>query len=433
MTTGLASADSAAGLEPDRGRSETSHRVVCVYATSLPTVHRGASVASLFGPRFELHYRRVKTVMPRVLPPQDFRGDEVDLPDPLGDFPIESARAQVFAPVRGRLIVALTIEFSDASLRNAVPLLDVTCHERADLRLRGEHVVVAAYPRAAGKAAEGLYEADVHQILMPARADRSLVDGNAEEVHTLLQSLVVRQQDPISREPSYRRPPDLNMCKGEVAAIKSGVSVLRTDSLDVETAATVSAVQLLASMSELRRIRGAASKALTNFEQSRRKQPGRREEVAHRQSLGQLSERLEDLQLRLAFGVETYTNMRLLVPQHLVYQYHGALAESLDIPEGVAATERMLSRLHEVVGATRESVAAKERERDDMLHRRWAVAAAGAIPLTLLFSFLGINTSELTEERHSLFDVGHFGWWYLALFVAVVAGLLLLLLAERRR
>jgi hypothetical protein len=162
MTTGLAPAERPAALRPDRGRGVTCHRVVCVYATSLPTVHRGASVASLFGPRFELHYRRVRKVMPRVLPPRDFRGDEVDLPDPLGDFPIERARAQAFAPVRGRLIVTLAIDFSDAGLCDAVPLLDVTCHERADLKLRGEYVVVAAYPRAAGRAAERLYEADVH-------------------------------------------------------------------------------------------------------------------------------------------------------------------------------------------------------------------------------------------------------------------------------
>jgi hypothetical protein len=435
MTTGLAPADRAAGLEPDRGRSETSHRVVCVYATSLRTTKGGESVASLFGPRFELHYRRVEDVMPRVLPPQDFRGEEVDLPDPLADLTVECARAQAFAPVRGRLVVALTIDFAAPSLRDAVPLLDVTCHERADVRLRGEHVVLAAYPDACGEAPEPLYEADVHQILMPARADRSLTHGCDEDVQRLLQSLVVRAPDPTNKEPSYRRPPDLNMCDGEVAAIKSGVSVLLTKTADVETAATVSAVQLLASMSELRRIRRDASEALEEFEASRNSEPSgrRRDELEHRESLTQLSGRLEELQLGLAFGVETYTNMRLLVPQHLVYQYHGALAQSLDMPEGVAATERMLSRLHEVVGATRESVAAKERQRDDMLHRRWAVAAAGAIPLTLLFSFLGINTSELTEERHSLFDVGHFGVWYLALLVAIVLGLLLLVLAERRR
>jgi hypothetical protein len=245
-------------------------------------------------------------------------------------------------------------------------------------------------------------------------------------VHRLLQSLVVRQQDTISQEPSYRRPPDLNMCNGDVAAIKSGVSVLRSNTLDVETAATVSAVQLLACMSELRRIRGAASQALTKFEQSRKTPPERREEVAHRHSLAQLSGRLEDLQLRLAFGVETYTNMRLLVPQHLVYQYHAALAESLDIPEGVAATERMLSRLHAVVSATRESVAAKERDRDATLHRRWALVAAYAIPLTLLFSFLGINTSELTDGSHSLLDFGHFGLWYLAILVAFLLGVAVL-------
>jgi hypothetical protein len=435
MTIGLAPAELAPGLNPDPGRGDTSHRLVCVYATTLPTVQTGNSVASLFGPRFELHYRRVENVMPRVLSPRDFRGEEVDLPDPLADFPIERARAQAFAPVRGRLVVTLVIDFIEMSLGDAVPLLDVTCHERADVKLRGKHVVVAAYPAAAAEAEEPLYEADVHQILMPARTDRSLIDGRDEDVHRLLQSLVVRQQDPINQEPSYRRPPDLNMCNGEVAAIKSGVSVLLTKTVDVETAATVSAVQLLASMSELRRIRRAASEALEEFEASRARAPSgrRRDEVEHRESLAQLSGKLEELQLRLAFGVETYTNMRLLVPQHLVYQYHGVLAQSLDIPEGVAATERMLSRLHEVVGATRESVAAKERQRDDTLHRRWAVAAGGAIPLTLLFSFLGINTSELTKGSHSLFDFAYFGPWYLALFLAFALGLVLLFRAEHRR
>jgi hypothetical protein len=197
-------------------------------------------------------------------------------------------------------------------------------------------------------------------------------------------------------------------------------------------------VNALAALSSLRESQRRAFAALAEL-RSAPSDGSRGSTVERRHLLKRRLEELADLQLATSFGVEAHLDNRLLVPSMPVVEFHHDLVEALGIPESARVTEKILARLSQGIRAEAEEIAAEERAADERRWRTWSAVggsiAAVAVPLSLLFAFLGINTSEVTHSS-SLGDVGHYGFYYLAtvgvLAIAVAASLAYVNLRHRR-
>lgn len=421
-------------IEAERPPARDVHRLNCVYAleaqkSSLADLP-GVSIAARFSDsrypddRYRSHYERVAWAMPEII---SFRLHSTA--ENLGGGPGVSLQAcsSVLVRTSSELLAVLTLDLVADDLRSLIGVLDVTCWRREAIRLDGRHLLEAVRPEPQSSDQEDLrFGADVHQVLMVAADDRSLRRSQESPVDDdLLQRLVTRS-DVGGRlgSDALWLPSDLNR-DGMVGAVKSGVSVLSGHSLPFNTAATISAVQLLSSLQSLRRIRTTAYDALRSVEHVH----GNLDVQQYALTLAARS--IERVELELSFAVEAQLNMRLLIPEHAVEHFHRALGDALGFPTGLPATDRMIARLKTVLAARRDSVDALHRDAEAQRQSNWNLVGVVAIPLTVLFGFFGINAREVNPES-SLFDLSTYRVWW-AVFTVFMIGVIALLVWRSRQ
>ena len=209
-------------------------------------------------------------------------------------------------------------------------------------------------------------------------------------------------------------PPEPNRHAGMAVSVKPASSLLVGQSRDHVVAMMLSAVQALACLGRLRRIQREAAWELAELQEAVAAPP--KHLAAHREALADAGRRIGALELELSFGVERFLNMRLLLPELSVQQFHAAYVSLLDLPAAVEATSTMLARLSAAAAEERAVVAARERVADERRLRLWSAVGgalgAVAVPVGLVFAFLGINTRDVDAEK-SLFDVATYGLFYL--------------------
>jgi hypothetical protein len=434
-------------------RPHDVHRLVCVSPLDAVSDGKGVPLVDMFASSFaRLYYESVKEMLPLLAAVHHYPSRAVELGDPGPGEPaprsgieLSAAYLCVFAPIVGPLVVALAFDFRASDLHSSIPLIRHTCRQRDQIRLSGKEVPVVACAGRDVTPEELRFGPEVHQLLFPARHGDSLLTPSGEADEDLLERLVGRRDDVSPAQHTFERPVELNKTPREVGAVKSGVSVIWTDDPDLEHALTLSTVQCLTGLSELRRIRAEARTALDDFRTTRneatevrsgddrdrrRDDPGKQ-----RQALVGLSAHLQDLELRLSFGVEAYMDIRLLVPERMVEKFHDTLAAQVGLPAALRSTDRMLTRLVTVVKTAHESVSDAERRRDEWRQLKLAAIGAVALPLVVIFGYLGSNTSELAKPR-SILDFTHFGIAYVALIgltVAIYAAVSALATLERNR
>ena len=119
-----------------------------------------------------------------------------------------------------------------------------------------------------------------------------------------------------------------------------------------------------------------------------------------------------------------------------VASYHRSLIESMSVPEGADTIHELLDRLSQAVGAAIDAVESYEKGVQEIRSRRLTAVgtmlAAVAVPLTLLFAFLGINARQVNDTR-SVFAFRDYGLWYLG--IVGICGLVFAfaLIWEKRR
>jgi hypothetical protein len=412
-------------LLPDIELAADAHRLNCVYALDsrdsfddLP----GEPAYELFrgdrypNSRYRTNYERVQMFLPAVVASAEH--DELRLP---GGAQLRCQRVVTrLLRLGSRPVGLLSLDIIEADLSKLITILDATCWGREQVLLDDRPLLQRLRAHAQGCHVQ--FGADVHQVFVVGAGSRDQLWPNAaswEPDPDLLQRLVTRSDRAgrLERDALWV-PSDLNRGPGMLAVIKSGVSVIHGHGDAFVTATTLSAVQLLASLQSLRRVRREAHEALQQLD-ARKHGDLSQQQVA----LTKLSLDIEQVELALSFEVEAHMNMRLLIPEHAVEHFHRSLADALGLPVALPATDRLITRLSSVLAARRETVNALQREADDRRQRNWTIVGTCAIPLTVLFGFFGINAREVNSQR-SLLDLSAYGAWYALFLVLMVLGVL---------
>jgi uncharacterized membrane protein YqjE len=295
----------------------------------------------------------------------------------------------------------------------------VTCLRRSQLRLDGKPIIEWLREQAA---ASGLplpeslaLGANVHQCVFPGGALLAAIRGGATYWR-----LVYRVSAPL--EPSEQagtfHPPELNY-RGYVAVGHGrGVSVISGFARPVENVYALMVIMLITGLGVLHRSRARLFAAMTQAGSSVTANI-----AAARTEISQLSAQLNELQLDLEFGVESYLD-GVLIPEAIVEAYQRSLCEAMGIRAGLEHSSRMLERLSAVIGARRTALDAAVQEqaerRDRLFSGLLAVGTLLALPPTLLLGFFALSP----DTRRTLFDPRlHWAAYLIAFlpFIALVA------------
>jgi uncharacterized integral membrane protein len=327
-----------------------------------------------------------------------------------------------FVPYSGTVLL-LVVDF-DADAKAAVAILQETCFRRQKLTIAGKPLLdrfVGGLPEeVAKKLGPVTYGRDVHQLFMagtrfaaelPAEEkndDRSyLPDGYMR--------LVYREDTPFRAEPAaqavMRFPAELNRPRGSLCAHGRGVTVLVGAAEHVEWGVVIGAIELLAALERMRRIRSAAAETLEDANAVGAERPGKA-----RARLGELAQELGDLEVELSFGVVQYLDA-LRFPEIVLQSYRDSLAETLGIAGGAERTAALLGRLKTVLDARREELAAIDRRKTSLAV---GYVTLVAVPLGALLAFLGANVHQVSTD-YSAWDLGHY-WPEYAILLGIVLG-----------
>lgn len=413
-----------------------THRSTVLYSLQAPVdaprpnnrVHRGSPVGELFEEAALDLYRRWHVEgaaqLPRVRHARSWSAEEVHLRNAESLIVPTAARTWLFEMPAGGLVAGFTIDFrfrdGSSQLRPCPELFHDIDAGRYELELGGTPLLDVVLAELEEDEVRPGWGADIHHLLFAAPG--SLAE-DAELDADFAQRLVSRRAD-VSRPRflTVRLPPEANRFPDFLCALTPGASAIAGHPPEVELAFTVSAVTALAALSSLRESQRKAFSALAEMRSPDLSDPP--SSIHRRRAL--LKKRLEelaDLQMETSFGVEAYLDMRLLVPSMPVVEFHHELVEALGIPQSAAATERILARLSQGIRAEAEEIAADERVADERRWRTWSTVggsiAAVAVPLSLVFGFLGMNVDDVTNHS-SMGDFGRYGWYYLGI-VGVIA------------
>lgn len=341
-----------------------------------------------------------------------------------------------FIPHSGRMLL-LVFDF-DADLTTAVAALQETCFRREELTVDGKLFL----PELAGGLPQDLvkllgplsFGREVHQLFMvgtrlAAELPAEEKDGDRCYTPDGYMRLVYREDTPFRTGKAIMRlPAELNRPRGSLCAHGRGVTVLVGAAEHVEWGVTIGAIELVAALEQMRRIRTAGEEALAAAEGVDTTKP-----AEARDELGELTQQLGALEIDLSFGVAQYLDA-LRFPEVVLQSYRASLAETLGIPAGADRTAEMLGR-RTVLDARGEELIAVESRQAAIRRRKWSWAAAYisliAAPLTVILAFFGVNAKQV-NSNDSLF-ARHYWPYYVGLLAIVLFGAALVMAAGRWR
>jgi len=395
-------------------------RVTSLYATPwrLPADHVDLPplVECLAFGRLADFYRRATRQLPAVVASEPVDPATVRGHRWTGE--VRRGRLWLFATPSGQVVVALSLDVA-GPLLGVIDLLEDAYYQQVSLAGAGVTAAAAALARGRGvlvTADEFLPER--HQMVF-ARA------LEADQPEDIVQRLVYRADLPLRREFSaISYPAELNRRPTSMAAVGPYVSVLCGQQDYIENAAFVSAVQAVASAARLREIRDRLYHDMLNVRRGHASSTRSR-----RLALVLIANEITALQLDLSLSVEAPRDLRLLVPSLRAFSYHEEIYAAIGLDQMSHTVSRMLQRLEATVRAELTSIESSERRADEDRRRRWAIAvgfvSTVAIPVSLIFSFLGINAREVDPGR-SMFDPAY-AWAYAGVGLLAVTAVALAL------
>ena len=204
-------------------------------------------------------------------------------------------------------------------------VLDVTCLKRGLLRLDGKPMIewLREQADASGLALPDSLAlgANVHQCVFPGGELLAAIRGGATYWR-----LVYRVAAPAcGRAGGDFRPPELNYSGYVAVGHGRGVSVISGFARPVENVYALMVVMLVTGLGVLHRSRGRLFAAMTQAGMPLTASIG-----AARTEISELSAQLNELQLDLEFGVESYLD-GVLIPEAMVEAYQRSLCEAMGI------------------------------------------------------------------------------------------------------
>lgn len=394
-------------------------RILCIYGLSgriRPESDRYAQLSDLYSfGRFSLHIKAGAELLPH--PIMSVREVNIEFPgDPHGLGP---ARMVLLATPRGDAALVLDAEMNgEPGIQEIAQVLDVTCLKRDQARVEGKSVI--DWLRAQADASGLQLPSDlslgpnVHQCAFPGGALLDSIRGG--ETYWRLVYRIAAPREPAERAGIFQ--PDALNYKGYVAVGHGrGVSVISGFSRPFENMYALTAIMLTTGLGVLHRSRG---KLFNVMVQASRQAATSTAEA--RTEISQLAAQLNELQLDLEFGVESYLDS-VLIPESIVEAFHRSLCEAMGVRSGLEHSSRMLERLSAVIQTRRVALDAAIQEqaerRDRLFSGMLAVGTLLALPPALLLASFALTP----DTRRSVFDLhAHWGAYLLAWlpFIALV-------------
>lgn len=382
--------------------------------------------------RIASHMDSAGDLLPRVVIDWELPAADPDCSQPtaLPSFPpMYNARALLTMTPRGDAVLVIDGDLiKPVTPQVMAKVLAETCFKREDIQING--LPVMAWLRARleeiGVRTDDLkFGNDVHQCVFPGGAlqDRFRAQDPVSVNHAAAE-LLYRGTVPVGDTESLLHiylPPGLNNSGNTFAAHGRGVSIFSGWAANLENSFILTAISTISALGALRLSRHESFAALA-LAQDAAAASARNA----RTLVSQLSDRLNEMQLDMSFGVEAHIDS-ILIPEMVVEAFQRSLSESVGLRDSLDNTSRMLQRVGSVISARLAKLEALDRERierrDRLVAIMVAVASLLALPPALLLAFFGINAAEV-HSSESIFNM-HAYWvaWALAWlpFIALVS------------
>jgi CorA-like Mg2+ transporter protein len=286
---------------------------------------------------------------------------------------------------------------------------------------------------------------DIVPVIVPGSRKRV---GLPRERHqlVLIRDLgsAARPSDEVTRKLLYcsrlrftnlLKPRGLNHDSG-YGAVSSDASLLCGHSEEVEYNVFLTTVQAVGTASRFQQIWQDAYHQVQDFQEHKQKKEAG---LQKRKDLETLADHLGNLELDLAFSVQTAADLGLN-PSTRIDSFHNNLYRVMQIRERASTVGRMFDRLGGSIRSELTAIESRERQEEEerRRHGNFALSVLTCIiaPITFLVGFFGMNVLEVPPEQH-MWNWRLYRWAYavaLFLFIAPLATFgALQWLAERRR
>lgn len=417
---------SAAALEGAGGR----HSVIALYTVDVTVTGsappRTWPLDALFEPGiYRTAFAAAADELPRLVGARRLDAASISLRQAGGLVRVHDACCLLFTVISGRYVGALWLTYElapgHAPTRPLPELFVDIDRDRRELRLGDATLVDAFCGHLPGVALDlGL---DFHALTLLAPGSWP---PDADLDRHLAQKLVSRQDRP-SREAflTARFPAEANRYHDMLAAVTPGATAIAGHPRSARLAFVVSAIQALGSLATLRDIQRTAFAELrridTLVQADARGGEGAGTALA---MLADAARRSGEVQVHLAFGVEAFLDLRLLVPSLPIQQYHADLVDALAIRSGARVAASMVDRLAQTVESERTALEASGHARSRAWGNSATLLAALVIPVTLILGFLGANVSQADPQATtSIWDHRYVVWYVFFLVAPALIGL----------
>jgi|HubBroStandDraft_6_1064221.scaffolds.fasta_scaffold19607_3 hypothetical protein len=408
--------------------SRTLTRIVCVYELSGHTVskpHGSPPLTSIY--KFGQFASHIEIAAP-LLPAPIVTGSNLEVR--VGDVPLDlhEVRACLLVTPRGDTALVLDGSVSDDSdVQRVAEILAMTCAERSELSVDGKRFLDWLRTEAKAKGVE-LPESlkfgqNVHQCVFPGGS--LLVGIRAREPFWRIINRVAAPIEPAGQVVSFR-PPELNYPGITAVGHGRGVSVIAGFSEEVENTYLLIAIMLITGLSVLHRSRANLFAAMSEASTAPTTSTAETREL-----VTSLAVKLNELQLDLEFGVESYLDS-VIIPEFIIETFQRSLCDAMGLGAALEHSSRMLERLASVIQAKRVALDAAVQEqaerfqqqserRDRVFGTALAIVTLLAVPPALLLAFFALNGGV----QNSLRNVGAHAGVYAAVwgpFIVLIVG-----------
>lgn len=222
-------------------------------------------------------------------------------------------------------------------------------------------------------------------------------------------------------EPPYRpeftelkRPKGLNQEQDAFGAVSSTISFLYGHPDDVENSVFLTTVQAVGTASRFQQIWQDAYHQVQRFQADKQAQHSG---VQERKDLETLADEMGNLELDLAFSVETAADLGLRIPSSRIDSFHHDLYEVMQIRTRAHTVSQMFVRLGGSIRSELTAIESRERQREEGRRLRGAIALGIlsflAAPLTFVIGFFGMNAAQV-HGSSSMWNWHYYHWAYWA-------------------
>jgi hypothetical protein len=211
-----------------------------------------------------------------------------------------------------------------------------------------------------------------------------------------------------------KRPEGLNQRESTFGAVSPAISFLYGHLDDVENSVFLTTIQAVGTASRFQQIWQEAYRQVRKFQvEKQAKKAGEQK----RKDLETLADEMGNLELDLAFSVETAADLGLRIPSSQIDSFHRDLYEVMQIRTRAHTVSQMFIRLGGSIRSELTAIESRESQQDEARRLRGA-AAFGALsfviaPISFVIGFFGINASQI-HAATSMWNWHFYHWAYIS-------------------